>query len=122
MRDKIAQQAGAIRVILAPTEVMFRIEGAVLFHLAQPLFPIYIVGLCSFIDRDIPFAFGIISAVITLAPDQRANLAARNQFGRLMPASRRATLRTDLENLASFFHRIMHLESLGQVSSEGLLA
>src|SRR3989442_657810 len=105
MRDKIAQQAGAIRVILAPTEIMFRVERAVLFHLAEPLFPVHIIGLCFFVDRDIPFAFGIISAVITLAPDERANLAARNQFGRLMPSRRRAALRADLENLAGFFDR-----------------
>src|SRR5437867_2399235 len=119
--NKIAEQPCAIRIILAPAEIMFGIEAAVFLHLAEPLFPINGVSFGIGIERDIPFTLLVITAVITLAPDQWADLTALDQLCGLTPTGSRATLRADLKDLAGFFDGIVHLEGLAKVASQRFL-
>ena len=92
MRHQVAQQTGAVRIKLAPAEEMIRIKGNLLVNRAEPHVPIDRFGCCARVDLVIPFAFGIIAAVVALAPNQFPDLSALDQLRRLVPGRRRATL------------------------------
>src|SRR5438093_12709359 len=92
VRDEIAEQAGAVRIVLAPSKKVFRVKWAVLFHMPEPLFPVDGFRLGIVIEGDIPFALFIVPAIITLTPDQRPDFAGLNELSRFMPSLRRAAL------------------------------
>src|SRR5260221_12896574 len=116
MWNQVAQQSGAIRIIFAPAEIRVGIKRNFLFHRTLPLIPINRVSLCLLIDGIIPLAFRVVAAIKTLAPNQRANLSALNEFSRLMPAGGGAALRADLWNLARLLDHAHDLEAFGQLT------
>src|SRR5438067_13289064 len=98
VRDKVAEQAGAIAGVFAPAMKMLRVEGGAGLDGPEPALPINIGGGGFFIDLIIPFAPLVVPAIVALAPDKGANFAALDQFGAFVPALRGTALRTDLES------------------------
>src|SRR5436190_1656161 len=122
MRDEVAQQPRAIRIIFAPTEEVIGIERNLFIDRAEPLLPIHRVACSSIIYGIVPLALRVVATVIALRPNERADLAALNQFGGLVPTGGGTALRTDLEDLARLFDHIMDLKRLAEVAGHGLFA
>src|SRR6266436_2175170 len=100
MRHQVSEQARAIWKILAPAVKCLGAKRHLLFHWLLPAIPIDVLSRGLLLDRIIPFTASAITAIVSLAPNQCADLTALNYFSALVPAAGRTTLRADLENLA----------------------
>src|SRR5260221_322480 len=81
-------------------------------HRTKPAVPVDVLRGAFLLDVIVPFALGTVAAVITLAPNEGADLAVANQVRRLVPGAGRATLRTDLENPAGALDGVVNPKSL----------
>ena len=123
VREQIAQQPRAIRIIFAPAEIMVGIERHLFLDaIAHPLLPVQIVRCAPILDVIIPFALRIVAHVGVLPHHERTDLAGPDQLGGLVPARIRTNLRTDLEHAASLLDGIVNLESFLEITRHRLLA
>ena len=121
MRHEVAQQPAAVRIIFPPAEIVVGIERHFFLHCAEPTIPIDVVLTAFRINRVIPFALRVVAAIVTLPPNELADLARLDHFARLVPRHRGATLRPDLQNLSGALHRIGHLECFAEITRHGFL-
>src|ERR1700744_4540689 len=102
------------------------IKGCVFFKGLLPRFPIDVFGLVELrIEVEgigIPFAANTVARVVTLRPNERADLAAADELGAFLPAARGAALRTDLEGLASALDGVIHRESFAEITAHRFFA
>ena len=97
---------------------MLGIKRSIFFDRAKPLLPIDRVRRGVLVDRNIPFAFRIIAAIIALAPNQRSDLAALDQLGCFVPTRGRAALGADLQDFAGFLYGILNFKGLSKIARQ----
>ena len=120
--EEVAQQAGAIGVVLAPAEVVVGVEAvAGLDLLAEPHLPVDVVGLGPRGNGVVPLAVRVVAHVAALAHDDGADLAGTDPFGGLVPLAIGAALRTDLQQFAGALAGVVDLECFAEVAGHGLL-
>src|SRR5882672_721206 len=121
VRHEVAQQARAIGKLFPPAMERIGAERNLFLHGTLPTLPIDVFRSGFAFDRIIPLATEAITAVVTLTPDERANLAALNNLRAFMPATSGAALGTNLENLPGLLDRVIHLERLWEIPCERFL-
>ena len=120
--EQVAQQAGAIRVILAPAEIVVGVEAvAGLDLLAEPHLPVDVFGLGPRGDGVVPLAVRIIAHVAALAHDDGADFACADPLGGLVPLAVGAALRSDLEQFACALAGVVDFEGFAEVAGHRFL-
>src|SRR5690348_15741976 len=102
VRHQVPIQPAAVPIVFAPTMEIFGAERNPLLDFAQPTLPIDVFSLGLGFNQVIPLARDAVAAVVALAPDQGAQLAALDQVRAFVPAARRTALGTYLVNFAGF--------------------
>ena len=120
--EQVTQQAGAVRVILAPAEIVVGVEAvAGLDLLAEPHLPVDVFGLGPRGDGVVPLAVRIIAHVAALAHDDGADLACADPLGGLVPFAVGAALRSHLEQFTGALAGVVDFEGFAEVASHRFL-
>src|SRR6266705_6652969 len=121
MRDKVSQKPRAITGVFAPAMEMFGAERRARLHRAEPALPIYILSRGFVLEGVVPLTTHTIAAVVTLTPDESADLAAVDQFSAFMPTLGGTALRADLVNSSRPLDCIIDLEGFIEITRHWLL-
>lgn len=122
MREQVSEDARIVGVEFMPAEIMVGVPRD-FWGFPEPAFPVEIGRARVRVGGISPFAvLGIIAAVRSLRPDERAELAGANPFRGFVEFGIGAALGTELKNFACALDRVVDLEGFAEIACEGLFA